>query len=319
MTNRKNNEAARIETMKKAGVNTANFFNLNMNLPVGADIEIRINDVPYTISNDMIAKQIMDEGYVFNPKTSGRWVTAQTFKLLNGDFYNLETKRYEHGWDAGIRLGYSYMYCFTMMADELHRLAKMEASNDPEFAQVSRFFTKKVVVETCKHYIRQLKKYIKNQPTRKYKGKPYVKLAKYGYVLVKDLDKKVYRKLELALGSIENVNGYKMIEKNFREFMSVMSKLPYETPKCSAWKDAFKGLGGFKSLNNIVKHHGVKVLSYETGELLDRDASVAYIESKLDEFNGEYWKFHELLKATIEANHFDLRQSIELQNRESSN
>ena len=92
-----------------------------------------------------------------------------------------------------------------------------------------------------------------------------------------------------------------------------MVKLPADTPKCSDWKDAFKGNGAFKTLNNICKHHNCVVQNYETGEILDTYGSVAYIESLIDTYRGSYWKFHELLKATIELNNFDLSKSIESQ------
>ena len=89
-----------------------------------------------------------------------------------------------------------------------------------------------------------------------------------------------------------------------------MVKLPYDTPKCSKWKDAFKGKGAYVTLLNIAKFHDVRIISYETGELLNRDDSVDYVESKLSAYRNQYWRFHELLKATIEANDFDLNRSI---------
>lgn len=316
MMNKMNNKERRMETMKNAGLDTTRFFNLNMDIPVGAAVEIKINGVPYTVNTagDAIVKQIMDDGYVYNYKTDGRFVAAKTFAMLNGKAYNYKTRQYEYGWDACLRLGYSYMYQFEMMIDELHRLSKME-NNDTEFELLKNFFSKTVVVETCKHYIRQLKKFINKQPTRKCKGVPYVKLNKYGNVFVKDLDEKVYNKLDRALTEICIACNCKELEFALRKFVEIAPKLPYETPKFSEWKDAFKGLGAYKTLNNIVKHHGCVVQNYETGEILDRDGSVAYIESLVKTYKGQYWRFHELLKATIELNNFDLQKSIDAQNK----
>lgn len=314
MNNKMTKKEERMNTLKANGVNTNNFFNLQMSVPVGSNVTITIDGVPYEInsSNDAIVKQIMDEGYVYNSKVDGRWVCAKTFAMINGRSYNYKTKQYEYGFDACLRNNYPYMYQFDMMVDELHRLSKME-NNDPEFELLKNFFSKKVVVETCRHYIRQLKKFIKNQPRRKCKGVPYVKLNKYGDVFVKDLDSKVYNPLDRALTRICNACNYKELEFALKCFVEIMVKLPYDTPKCSAFKDAFKGLGGFKTLNNIIKHHGCVVQNYETGEILGRDDSVAYVESLVDTYRNQYWKFHELLKATIELNKFDLRESIEAQ------
>lgn len=313
MTSKTNNKETRMETLKQAGINTNNFFNLNMNIPVGANVIVTIDGVPYEInsSNDAIVKQIMEEGYVFNAKTSGRWVCAQTFKMLTEESYNYKTGKYESGFDAYLRNCYPYMYQFGAMLDEVHRLSKMEKSNDPDFEKVSSFFTKDVVYYTCKHYIFQLKKFANKQPVRKCKGERYSKLNKYGNVFNKDLYKKVYRPLEMALVAIKGSQNYKMLEDALKEFMKLQCKLPADIPKASEWKDAFKGLGGYKTLNNIIKHHGVVVQNYETGEILDRDGSVAYVDSLIDTYRGEYWKYHELLKAAIELNNFDLRKSIE--------
>ena len=315
MMNRTNAKENRMETLKANGINTNNFFNLSMNIPVGSNVQILIDGVPYEFnsSNNEIVKDIIEKGYVFNSRTDGRFVCAQTFKMLNQPSYNWNTKQYEEGWDAYLRNRYNYMYQFDMMLDEVHRLAKMERSNDAEFAKLSKFFTKEVVYETCNHYLRQLKKFVKNQPTRKCKGVPYVKLNKYGDVFVRDLDVKVYNKLYNGLNLIKYSKDYTNLETNLRFFMYNMPKLPSYTPKCSTWKDAFKGIGSFKTLNNIVKHHGVTLQNYETGELLDRDESVDYIDSLLETYKGEYWKFHELLKATIKLNNFDLRNSIKSQ------
>lgn len=316
MMNRTNARENRMETLKANGINTNNFFNLNMDIPVGANVEIKINGVPYVInsSNDAIVKQIMDNGYVFNPRTDGRFVTAHTFKMLNEKSWNSKTRQYETGWDAYLRNSYSYMYQFDMMLDEVHKLAKMESNNDPDFARLSSFFTHEVVVATCEHYIRQLKKFVKNQPKRKCKGVPYVKLNKYGDVFVKDLNNKVYKNLEFALQLIKNRSSYSNMQRHLKVFMDAMVKLPHNTPKCPQWKDAFKGKGAYLTLLNIIKFHGVTVKNYETGRYLDRDASVAYVENLLVTYKGAYWKFHELLKETIMLNNFDLRKSIESQN-----
>ena len=315
MTN-KNNKQTRMETLKNAGLDTSKFFNLNMNIPVGANVQITIDGVSYAInsSDDEIAKGIMKEGYIFNSRVDGRFVAAQTFKLLNGKAFNYETRQYEYGWDACLRLNYAYMYQFKMMQDELHRLAKMEESNDPDFERLSQFFTKDVVYQTCRHYLKQLKKYVKSQPNRKCKGESYVKLSKYGDVFVKDLNRKVYNPIEKTLEEIKNSSNYSVLKRNLNTFVWIIPKLPAKTPKCSAWKDAFKGKGAYLTLLNIIKFHNVVVQNYETKEILDTYESVAYVESLLGTYKDEYWKFHELLKATIELNNFDLRKSIEAQN-----
>lgn len=304
----------RVDILKEAGIDTTKFFNLNMRIPEGADIEIKINGVPYDFrtanEQDQVVTDILDGGYIFNSRTDGRWVCAQTFKMLNGKGYNCKTNQYEYGWDACLRLNYSYMYQFSMMIDELHRLAKMEINSDPEFEKLSRFFTKEVICETCTHYIKKLKKYVKTQKLRLCKGVPYVRLNNYGNVFCHELEAKIFGRLFYRLLVIERCTNYSDLEVALKNFVKIMVKLPEDTPKCPGWKDAFKGKGAYLTLMNIVKFHGCVVQNYETKEILDRDNSVAYVDSLLDEYDGAYWKFHSLLKNAIELNKFDLKESI---------
>lgn len=280
---------------------------------------------------DHMIQQIKDSGYIYNAKTDGRWVAAQTFRMLNA-----ETRRYdnrgncikEYGWNAALRNGYSHMYQFEMMIDEFHRLAKMEKERDKDFHVLSKFFTKGVAVETCEHYLYELKKWLKSQKTKKHNRRPYVTLIdkKFGYngmIHVDELEEVLYRNIEHAIYKLSKVNmydrkggGYYGLEKAMREFVKVAPVLPYYTPKCSVWKDAFKANGAFKTLNNIIKHHGCVVECYETGEILDRDEALKYVYDLIHTYKAdEYWKYHELLKRTITINNFDLFDSIKEGNR----
>ena len=340
----KNNKQTRMETLMANGHDISNFFDLSLRIPLGATVKLNIdgreliatgnisNDnvtlananginllqgfaCTSELGNDPIAESIMNAGYIFNSRVDGRFVAAQTFRMLNTPSFNYKIRQYEDGWDAYLRNNYPYMYQFKMMKEELHKLAKMERSNDQDFERLSKFFTKEVVYQTCKHYVRQLNKFIKSQPNRKCNGEPYVKLNKYGDVFVKDLKRKIYNPIEHMLNRVNESTNYSTLENSLYMFMKLIPKLPAETPKCSAWKDAFKGKGAYLTLLNIIKFHGVTVQNYETKEMLDRDGSVAYVESLLETYKGEYWKLHELLKATIEKNNFDLRESIKSQNR----
>ena len=46
-------------------------------------------------TDDPIIQNIMDSGYVFNSRTDGRFVCAQTFRMLNEKSYNIKTRQYE--------------------------------------------------------------------------------------------------------------------------------------------------------------------------------------------------------------------------------
>lgn len=301
----KNSRENRIETLKQNGVDTSKFYNLNLTLPMGSTIEIKVDGkqlADFDEETENTIKEIMESKYIYNPRVDGRFVAAQTFKMINSDI----------GWN-GMMKRFPYKYQFRVMIDELHRLSVMEEHNDPEFEIMKNFFTKEVVVTTCEHYIKQLKKYVSNAKVRKCKGVPYVKLAKYGNVFHRDLQRNVYGKMEEQIRKINNSANYKMMEVRLRKFVSLMNKIPDDSAKCSAWKDAYKGRGAFMTLNNICKHHGVTLTNYETGEKLNQEESLAYLESLIETNRGAYWKYHELLLVAINENDFDLARSIEAQ------
>lgn len=224
-----------------------------------------------------------------NDKVFRRWIAAQTFKML------------DYGWDAYLRDNYSYMYQFTMMLEEIKTLCKLEIKDKEEFQERIHFFNKDVVVKTCNHYENQLKKYIKAHYNER---KGYVKLSAYGYCDNADVDV-VLNNLRLIVIDIRASETYAELYSNLKRFVAKMNKLPNDTPKCPAWKSAFKGNGGYYTLQNLILFHGVILRG-----CTDKDSSMKRLETMLDDFGKDVWKFHYVLKDTIEYNEFDLKESI---------
>lgn len=326
MNNMKTNKEMRMEKLQSAGVNTEKYFNLNLsNIPVGAPIQVIVNGVQYNLSvdeakqecrtefntptswepYDAMATQIIEDGYVRNTKLHRRWVMAQTFKMLNSESCNYKTGNIERGWDAYLRNRFPYEYQFKMMLEEIRVLSILEKRDRESFNERSNFFTKEVVIETCRQYIRQLKKYIKSQKIRKCKGVPYIKLNGYGDIFVDSLDRRIYIPSNVAIKNVESSRNYQDLYINLNSFIALMVKLPYTTPKCSQWKDAFKGSGAYYTLKNMIMFHNI------TFERETRDESIVSLNNLLEVYRGEYWRFHELLKKVIKDNNFDLAQSIE--------
>jgi len=333
MMNRNNAKENRMETLKANGVNTDNFFDLSMRIPFGAEVKIMVDGkemvIPATnngtnlgtglvnefvdicnMANDAIAQGIINDGYVKNSKLFRRWVTAQTFKLLG---YVDRKNPNRKGWEAGFKDLYSYGYQFDMMADELHTLAKLQKEDPEYFAERTRFFNGDVAVTLLNDYLYRLKKYVKKQlrtNPKKYRGEAYVKLAKYGNVLVKDLDSKVYNLINTEIKIVKiavDSGNYADIEKRFRRFVNnYYNKLPYDTTKCAAFKDAYKGIGAFETLKNLIRFHNVVLDGCKNKYDSERE-----LYRTLDNTpNSDVWVFHNLLVSTIEINKFDLKQSI---------
>lgn len=275
----------RINVLEQAGINTDK-YQLQIS---GAELSI----VP---STDMI----VEDKQIDNPKLFRRWITAQTFRMLNTPTYNYKTHAMEVGWDAYLRNRYDYKYQFSMMLEEMKTLNKLEKTDKEQFKERTAFFNQKVVVDTCNHYIRQFKKYVKEHM----KEDDTVKLAinykadaKFVAEYIDDM-KEIIHDIRLA-------NSYAEVYAYLKKFIRKMNKLPNDTPKCPQWKDAFKGSGAYYSLKNICLFHGVVLRDCK-----DKNESMAKLDRLFIEYKGEGWRFHQLLKDTIELNSFDLKESI---------
>lgn len=331
----KTNTEKRMDTLKANGIDTSNFFDLSMRVPFGAEVKIVVDGkemiipasnvigttTPVTFNSpviidgaslleDSIAQSIIDDGYIKNSKLFRRWITAQTFRMLNYQSYrNINRK----GWEACMKDCFSYEYQFDMITDELHTLAKLQKEDPTYFAERTMFFNGNVVVALLEDYLRRLKKYVNKQMRenpRNYRGQAYVKLAKYGNVLVKDLNSKVYLPICNGIAVVKiavNDGTYADVEKAFKDFMSkYYNKLPYETTKCATWKDAFKGSGSYYTLQNLIRFHGVVLKGWT-----NKYDSENYLNALLHgEYKNEVWRFHQLLVDTIAYNNFDLKKSI---------
>lgn len=262
---------------------------------------------------DKIAQSIMGSGYIRNSKLFRRWITAHTFRLLNYQSYKNPNRK---GWEAGLKDCYSYGYQFEMMLEEMRVLSILQKEDPDLFEERTHFFNGDVVVATLNDYLWRLKKYVNKQTRNKpraYKGKPYVKLARYGNVTTFDLYDKVYNPINKAITNVKakcNTGNYKEIYESLKDFMDhYYNKLPYETTKCSTWKDAFKGAGAFYSLQNLVRFHECFIKDENGIKWEGIDADI-YLSRLLETYKCEVWRFHKVLNDVITYNNFDLCRSI---------
>lgn len=342
----KTNKDARMDVLKANGVNVDNFFDLSLRVPMGADVHLTVNgkeiafapcnfgsskgtvnaddvtmyngdwinaktgEVILVSNNDPIAQSIINDGYVKNSKLFRRWIFAQTMRMLN---YVDPKNPNRKGWEACFHDCYDYNYQFKMLLEEMHVLAVLQKEDPEQFAERTKFFNGDVVVATLNDYLYRLKKYVKKQIREKkhtYRGEAYAKLAHYGNILVKDLDNRVYNRIITGINNVKcvvQIGEYDIIEKRLKEFMDkCYNKLPYETPKCAVFKDAFKGAGSFYSLQNAIRFHNV-ILEGCTDKY-ESENRLYYLLN--NSYKNDVWKFHKLLVNTINYNHFDLKQSI---------
>lgn len=320
MNNRKNKKENRVAALKAAGMNTGKYFSISLpeGLQPGAKINITIdeNGVPVfdgdgnniktnsalTPDEKVLLNQVCVDGYVKNSKLHRRWVMAQMFRMLNYESY--DGKRF--GYDAYLNDNYGYMYQFDMILEEIRVLGKLQERDMGEFNKRKRFFNDQVVVDLIKDYKTKLKKYIEKLPIRKCKGTPYKRICGKN-IFVED----IYQKVLIPFDNVAYNVVYNMTpDTNYMKLYLVLKrlvkfakqyKLPFETPKCKEWKNAYKGAGSYYTLMNMVKFHNCRA-----NGMYGLDG-VYFIEMLTDQYGetGEYYKLFAFLKKTIEDNHFD--------------
>lgn len=330
--------------LQEAGYDVSNFFNLNLQIPMGAEVMIRVNGqemtignptteniaVPYStrcvseavketitdLSDDPIAQSILEQGYVNNHRLFRRWILAHTIRMLNYQSYRNPNRK---GWEACMKDCYRYDYQFTMLIDEMKVISILQKEDSAAFEERTYFFNGRVVVATLHDYLYRLKKYIKNarrKKTRCHDGKEYVKLAKYGNVYISDLDEKVYKVIQKHIDNVKHfsdTNNYRGLYESLVKFMNeAYNKLPYETTKCSVWKDAFKAAGAFYSMQNAIRFTGM-ILDGCTNEYDSEEKLYALLEK----YKGEEWRLHKIMVDAIEYNNYDLRARIQKYKKEN--
>ena len=311
------NKKERMEKLNNAGINTGKYFNIDLphGLKPGANISVVINEngQPVVVNNnDVVANQIIEDGYVRNTKLHRRFVMAQMFHMLNWKSYDGMCE----GYTDCLNMRYGYDYTFKMMLEEIRVLSKLEVRDRESFVERSHFFTKEVVLEVLCDYVEKLKQYVDHLPNRKCKGVPY-KRVKGENIFVEDLNKKLYYPLTRQIAYMKFASNYAELHNMLKVFMKDMIKLPYNTTKSKAWVDAFKGEGAYYTLKNLVMFHDCAIFEEKrtmygshTTMVCDGADAVNYIKRKLDEYKGEGWRMFALMKKVIKDNGINTKTHI---------
>ena len=292
------NKNERMNKLNTMGVDTSKYFTVNLENGTTITLMIDENGNPMKV-NDVIANQIIEDGYVRNTKLHRRFVMAQMFQALNYTSWRGERLGYN-----GYLKRFGLKYEFDMMLEEIRVLSKLEVRDMETFIERSHFFTKDVIVKTMEDYLEELQKYINDLPTKNCKGVPY-KRVRGKDIFEADLEKKIYSNFKRYISVVRYANDYDQIYRMVKNFMNEMIALPHSTPKSKAWVDAYKGAGAFYTLKNLVMFHncGIEV----NGTMVHGAAAVSVLNKRLNMYQGEGWRMFALMKKVIEDNNFDFQ------------
>lgn len=303
------NREERMNKLANANIETGKYFTFEIPEGLAPNTKIHLvfdeSGVPKVVDEaeiNPIYNEIIEDGYVRNTRLHRRWITAQTFRMLNYRSYDGRKQGYN---EALKRLGYNYT--FTMMLEEVRVLSKLEVRDAESFAERSHFFTKDVVVKVCEDYMDKLKAYIDNKPNKNCKGVPY-KTIKGQDIFVEDLPKKIYQPLQYKINRIKWANNYTEIYRELRNFMRGMVKLPWETKQSKDWVDAYKGAGAYYTCKNLIMFHDCRYEGY-----YNREKSMLILEDRLDLYKGEGWRMFAFMKKLIEDNSFSFEDAMKKQ------
>ena len=291
------NAQERFDTLKAQGMDMSKYFILGDDL-YKATSDGRLEKWVEDGKADPIAEQIISDNYVRNTKLHRRWVLAQMWSMLNYKYKG------ESGYDAALR-SFGYGYQWSMMVEELHVLAELEKRDRDTFLQRVMFFDMVVVSNCYEDFLEKVTKHVMNLKKKKCKGVPYVTFGGKN-IFVSDLSKKVYQPIVKEMNAFARCKNYEEAYKVLRRFVKnyvERYRLPWETPMCKYFKDAYKGAGAYYSLRNLVQFHNCK-LHVSPVETLSGTKALEYMDSKLDEYRGEGWRYFAMMKKCIEDNNW---------------
>ena len=262
---------------------------------------------------DLVVQEIYENGYVKNEKLHRRWITAQTLRLL-GWYYGVTKEKFWNGslytkdeWTNNVNAKYNWTYIFKMLANEYNSLAHLKGNSFRE-----EIFSPNLLHTIFDEYIKCLREYFDSLRTKNCKGVPYKTIGGRN-IFVSDFEKKIVVPIKTFLVDAERQYFVKI--KEYRGLCHLLHifleryfiKLPNSTPLSKTWVDMFKKAGAYYTMENLVKYSGLKLMNYETDELLNRDDSLKYLEECKSQ--GGY-QLLALLKRSLEVNDFKFSEVI---------
>jgi hypothetical protein len=310
------NKKERMEKMNAMGIETGKFFTVDLpqGLKPGSKITLSINEngecavMDLNKANDPILNQIIEDGYVRNTKLHRRFVMAKMFQMLNYVSYDGK----DRGYNDCLRRCYGYKYTIDMMIEEVRVLSKLETKDKETFEERAHFFDRRTIAAVLEDYVVELKNYVDKLDVKNCKSVPY-KRVKSANIFVADLEKKLYAPVRHYANQVSVARNYTEIYRILCNFKRTMVKLPHDTRKSKAWIDAYKGEGAYYTLKNLIMFHDCKIYNdynypmYGEGSVL---GYMNFLNKKLDEYKGEYYRMFALMKKVIADNNFDFTKRM---------
>lgn len=292
----------RIQTMQQQGIDTTKYFSITN--PSGGETLMRWeNGKPVPVdASDPVMKAILSQPTVPNRNLFRRWVMSQMFHAL---MYN---GHYDPAGFTGWLKSHGYKYQWEMIDEELRVQAKLYDKGDMEnFRERNRWFDNTLVGDMLRHYLEMLKEDVRKRPIHKCKGVPYVTVQHKHYFFA-DLEKKLYKPIaDLANKALRTDSPSKLYDL-VHDFVRAdfVRTIDWRTPQCQEWMDAYKGMGAYATMKNLLLFHGCS-FPRDNDFWNRRKSDIDMLDAAASTYEGgDGWRLLGLMKQMIEENGIDI-------------
>ena len=331
----------RIDAMKAAGMDVSKFF--CMKDGKGEETLVGTFDnggFAIIDTDDPIVNKIVESGSILNAHLFKQHVLAQVLKMMTSYEYDHTLNRFVRvrNWEGKLDLSsythhmnaMGYGYSWQTLADELRRQAAMHRHGDKKsLEEDQRWYNKELVLAMFDHHQKLLCELTKKLRVRKHQGVKYIALDGLENLVIKK-SARGYIYLHEVKGMLKNhANMRKAIDKAsdpvelynaVARYMDAArpGKLSYHASEvtkrenrvkiepCEAWKNAYKGYGGYFAMQNLILFHGCRIIV--DGKKLSKDDSIKQLNEWADEHLKEgYWLIG-ALKQLIADNGFNIER-----------
>lgn len=252
--------------------------------------------------DDPIFESIINGKTIPNRRLFRRWVMAQMFHMLT-------EKRPGESEPMGFtealkRKG--YMYSWKMLVEELRVQAKLYDDDWDNFMERSVWFNKKLVLQMANHYLCNYYEHLKKIRCKIIKDGDCLK---YGENITHwhKLEIDLYNNLVQIISRVRASGDVQSLYKETKEFYSQLKKTRKgeNLPQCPDWQDAYKGVGAYYTMKNLILFHGCRFEGMQN----ERESM-----DKLQDYNFnpemEGYRMLGILKDFLETNNIDIEAKM---------
>lgn len=321
----------RIDAMRAAGIDVSKFFCMKDGKGEETLVGTYENGGFAIIdTNDPIVNKIVDAGGILNAHLFKQHVLAQVLKMMTKyDWKNGGLERdYRGRLDMSHfteRMNYmNYAYSWQVVRDELKRQAAMERHGDNKsLTEDCRWYDKALVLAMFDYHHELLEKLCQVLRVRHHQGVDYIglqgvdglvvrKQSATGYIYCYEIERMLknhadFRKSlakaktihELYLALVRYMDAARPGKLSYHASEIKKREDRVEIAPCEDWKNAYKGYGGYFSMQNLILFHGCRIIV--DGKKLSKDNSIKQLDEWADEhLNEGYWMLGALKQLIID-------------------